>query len=462
MQLNTLFFFVYAMKVGILGAGLSGLSCGFFLKQNNVDFEVLESENEPGGLCRSIRDDKGFTFDVAGGHIFFTKDEEIKKLVLTLVKNMLTVRRNTKILFKGQYVKYPFENGLSDLPPEDNYECLLEFIKTLTNKYEKPENFKEWIYQTFGKGIAERYMMPYNEKIWKCPPEKMDTFWVDGRVPKPPIEDIIKSSVGIQTEGYTHQLNFQYPEKGGYQEVPDAFYSTIKDSIVFNFKVKKIERLGNKWVVSDGLHKKEYDEIISTVPIFVLRDTMQMPDDVKDAISELRYNSIIMVLLGFNEKETGDKHWLYIPEMTTPTHRLIYLKNYTKFSSPEGKTSIISEITYNEGDELSKMSDDQILEKITDDLDKMNLIDKSKMCYSRVCRTKYAYVVYDLKYKEAIKKVYDYFASLPLYLCGRFSQFVYINSDGCVRNAKTITDSLLESNKISARSIISIVEGLEQ
>ncbi len=450
------------MKVGILGAGMSGLSCAFFLKQNGIDFEILESEDEYGGLCQSIRNDKGFTFDKAGGHIFFTKDAEVKKLVNTLVKNLLTVRRNTKILFKGRFVKYPFENGLADLPPEDNYECLYEFIKTLNEKYDKPKTFREWIYQTFGKGIAERYMIPYNTKIWNCPPETMDTFWVDGRVPKPPIEDIIKSAVGISTEGYTHQLNFQYPETGGYQTVPEAFYEQVKDKVVYNFKVQKVEHKDKKWHVFDGVKEKVYDEIISTMPIFDLQRSMTLPEKVDEAISKLKYNSIIMVLLGFDYPERTDMHWLYIPEMSTPTHRLIYLKNYTVKSSPDGKTSIISEITFNEGDEISKLSDQEIVDQILDDLHERNLIDKTKLCYSRVCRTKYAYVVYDLNYQNSIKAVYSHFSSIPLYLCGRFSQFVYINSDGCIVNAKEVTDKLIKDLGKEPKSLNDINESLVQ
>src|SRR4030067_402193 len=43
----------------------------------------------------------------------------------------------------------------------------------------------------------------------------MGTEWVAGRGPDPPLEDIVKSSIGIPTEGYTHQLHFLYPREGG-------------------------------------------------------------------------------------------------------------------------------------------------------------------------------------------------------------------------------------------------------
>ena len=63
---------------------------------------------------------------------------------------------------------------------------------------------------TFGRSIAEKYFLPYNRKIWKTEPREMGLEWV-GRVPKPPMEDVVKSALGIETEGYTHQLHFRYP-----------------------------------------------------------------------------------------------------------------------------------------------------------------------------------------------------------------------------------------------------------
>ena len=41
------------------------------------------------------------------------------------------------------------------------------------------------------------------------------------RIPKPNKQDILKSSIGIETEGYVHQLYYHYPEKGGYQSISE-------------------------------------------------------------------------------------------------------------------------------------------------------------------------------------------------------------------------------------------------
>jgi protoporphyrinogen oxidase len=209
------------MTVAVLGGGLTGLTIGYLLDELGVDFEVLEKESECGGLMRTLQKG-GFTFDYGGSHIIFSKNKEILDFMLKLLgSNKVRNRRNTKVLYKGKYyVKYPFENGLADLPVKENFECLYHFIKNLVKRekgeLKNPSNLKEWCYYTFGEGIAEKYLIPYNEKIWKYPTEKMGLEWVE-RMPNPPIEDIIKSSLGIQTEGYTHQLHFYYPKVGGIQ-----------------------------------------------------------------------------------------------------------------------------------------------------------------------------------------------------------------------------------------------------
>ena len=100
------------MTIGILGGGISGISLAAQLDEN---VEVLEKRARIGGLCGSIID-QGFTFDAAGPHIMFSKNKEVLNLmVAALGDNVHQRRRENKIWFKGQLVKYPFENDLAAL-----------------------------------------------------------------------------------------------------------------------------------------------------------------------------------------------------------------------------------------------------------------------------------------------------------------------------------------------------------
>jgi len=428
------------MKLGILGGGLAGLSLGYFLNQKGYDFTILEKNPETSGLLKSIQIE-GFTFDVGGSHIIFSKDKEILNFMVSLLgDNVIRNRRNTKILYKGHYVKYPFENGLADLPKQDNFECLYYFIQNLIAKekglLKSPKNMKEWFYYTFGKGIAEKYLIPYNEKIWKFPLEKMSTVWVE-RIPQPPVEDVIKSSLGIPTEGYTHQLYFYYPKYGGIQALAKAFEEPIKDKIVTNFEVKRIRKEDEKWIVSNEKEEFEFDKIISTIPLPELIKALEdVPREVIEAVENLKFNSLITVGIGVEKAKLNDFSWLYIPDREVLTHRVSFPSNYSPYVAPKGKSSVLAEITYREGDEISKMSDEEIIERTVEDLDRLGIINKNEVILTILYRFKYAYVIYDLNYRDNLKIIYNYLDTVGIDSIGRFGEWEYLNMDAVVKTVK--------------------------
>jgi protoporphyrinogen oxidase len=419
------------MKIGVLGGGLAGVSLAYFLQRNGHNVEVLEKEPSCGGLCRSFTKN-GFGFDL-GGHIIFSKDKEVLDLMVKmLAKNVEKHYRNNKVWFKNRFVKYPFENGLSALDKEDIFKCLYGFIE---NKNPKPKNFKEWIYYTFGNGLAEEYLIPYNEKIWNCKTESMGLEWVE-RVPKPPLVDIIKSSLGIKTEGYTHQLHFYYPRKGGIQSLVNVFESKVK-KVVKNYNVESVRFLSpKKWVVSNGKEEREYERIISCMPIFDLVNALKdTPAKIKNSVEKLKYNSLTVIMLGIDKSKLSDKFAVYFPQSGLLFHRICLHSYMGSWYTPHDKSSIIAEITTNPGDGIHEMPDKKLICRVGSALDREGFIDKKDVCESDIKRMKYGYVVYDLEYQKNTRLVRDYFKYIKLPLCGRFAEFEYLNMDAVIRHA---------------------------
>ena len=85
----------------------SGVTLGVMLFQKGENITIFEKESKCGGLLHSIKRD-GFTFDIGGSHILFSRNEKLLKYLLDILNNNYKMNtRNTKILFKNKYVRYP-------------------------------------------------------------------------------------------------------------------------------------------------------------------------------------------------------------------------------------------------------------------------------------------------------------------------------------------------------------------
>ncbi len=429
------------MRWAVLGGGLAGVTLARLLYEKGHEVRVFEREPVPGGLCRS-RTGNGFTFDSGGSHVIFSTDKEVLAFMHRVLGENREVReRKTKIYYKGRYVKYPFENGLSDLPKEDLFFCIYEFVKTLIaaekGELGPPANFRDWMVRTFGKGIAESYLIPYNEKIWKIPPEKMSAHWVEGRIPRPPVEDVIKSAIGIETEGYTHQAVFSYPRTGGIEALVKAIAEPVKKFISTNSPVASVTRKGDGFTVAAGDQTVRADRVVSTIPLPALLPCLKdVPDDVAEACRGLRSTALLSVFIGI-EGKVPPYSWVYVPSPEIGLfNRVSFPSSYSPSVAPQGHSSILAEITCMREDPIFSSPDSKVIDHVITGLSKMGILeDPGRVVYSAVERSPYAYVVYDLDYQKNIGIVRRYCEEQGIDLVGRFSRFEYLNMDGVIRSA---------------------------
>jgi len=411
------------------------------LHERGHEVRVFEKEKETGGLCRSRTGD-GFTFDTGGSHVIFSRDEAVLSFMHRVLGENREVRgRQTKIFYKGRYVKYPFENGLSDLPKEDLFLCISEFVKALIaaekGELPPPKNFREWMEQTFGKGIAESYLIPYNEKIWKIPPEEMSCHWVEGRIPRPPVEDVIRSAIGIETEGYTHQSVFSYPRLGGIEALVEAIAEPVREFITTDAPVTSVKRERGGFLVRAGGEEINADRVVSTLPLPALLPCLEdVPAGVREACRGLRSTALLAVCIGLRG-QVPPYSWVYVPSPEIGLfNRVSFPSNYSPAVAPEGHASILAEITCMREDPLFSAPDGEIVSHVLGGLAKMGILDDpEKVVSTAVERSPFAYVVYDLGFLEKIAVVRGFCESRGIHLVGRFSQFEYLNMDGVIRSA---------------------------
>ncbi|HXX65669.1 MAG TPA: FAD-dependent oxidoreductase [Polyangiaceae bacterium] len=423
--------------VGVLGGGISGLFTAHFL---GGDVEVLEADRTPGGLARCFGG-KGFRSDI-GGHILFSKDKEaLSYEIAALGDNVRQGVRANKILYEGLHVKYPFENGIDVLPKEQIVDILYSFIENPHTA--KPTNFREWMYHTFGDGLTNRYLLPYNTKIWKTPADQMSLEWVD-RVPRPPLLDLVKTAVGIATEGYTHQLHFHYPKLGGFEALPRAVAGKLGEKVSTGFRVASLRRCDGGWIViSDDGEERRYRQIVSTIPIGTLFDALDdVPAAVLEASRGLRYNSLRVALVGVRCTDLPAYTALYVPDPQSLYHRVCYNQVFSPDMVPAGHNSVSCEITVSPGSDLDSWSDERLLERVVDDLTRDGIVTRETICHRQVHRERYAYVVYTSGYGDRVRAIRQFVDGLGVHLAGRFAEYQYVNTDACVRRALDLSRQL--------------------
>lgn len=417
------------MKV-VIGAGLSGLSAAYHLKGACL---VLEKEKEVGGLCRSVNTN-GYVFDYAP-HILFTKNDYVKNLLEDLLKNNLIKQiRKSYIYLDDTFVEYPFEVNLNALSREKIEDCINGLLKRDENE---PQNFEEWIYTTYGDGIARHYMIPYNRKVWKYDLDKINTDWILGRVPSPSVQEIRRGARQKTSKNYGPNVEFYYPRRGGIGAFANSLASSI-DKISLNSKVVKINPLDKKLkitYVKEG-EKKEIltDHAISSVPLPDLVEMIEdAPREVRRAAGSLVYNSLVCVSVGVKRPGITDKHWVYFPEEKFVFNRVSFPMNFSELTTPVGRSSILVEVTHRE----DHADVEYIKEKVYEGLIKTDIIkDRDIIEVYDVSHFKYAYVIYDLNHRNNVGIIHAYLKSNNIIPIGRFGEWEYFNMDKAVLSGR--------------------------
>nr|HPI78345.1 NAD(P)-binding protein [bacterium] len=93
-------------SVAILGGGIAGLSCGYFLKKRNIPFTIYESGGAHGGNCSTFAVGD-FRYD-SGAHRLHDKDPDATAEIKSLLGERLRkVSAPSHIYHEGRMILFP-------------------------------------------------------------------------------------------------------------------------------------------------------------------------------------------------------------------------------------------------------------------------------------------------------------------------------------------------------------------
>ena len=411
----------------IIGAGVSGISYATF---TDNDYCMVEATNEIGGYCKTVK--KGeFVWDYSG-HFFHFRNEGLKELICKHIDPQILkkVKKETKILYKGKYIDFPFQKNIHQLEKEEFIDCLYDLFKA--DEYAEIKSFKDMVYTKLGKSIAEKFLIPYNEKLYACDLNSLDANAMGRFFPKANKEEIILNFKEQANTSYNEY--FVYPT-GGAIEYINSLYKNVDDTKVsLNEKVIKID-IHNK-IAYTNQREIKYDNLISTIPFPMLLELCDIPY-TKEYFT---WNKVLVFNLGFNKKGTDTKSsWVYIPDKEVCFYRMGYYDNILGTS----KMSLYIEMGF--PNDFIIENEEKYLHKVLNDLKKIGVVkDEELVDYHSVIMDP-AYVHINQKGIQSVEKYKKQLAQDNIYSIGRYGSWTYCSIEDNIIEAKSLAEGIRTS-----------------
>ncbi len=435
-------------KILVLGAGPAGLAAAWKLAEAGQEVIVLEKDLAVGGICKTIRNN-GYFFDL-GGHRFITEDKDLGSQIQGLMGDELSIiRRKSVIRLRGHSIDYPLElkNLFFNVDKSFFIKSLLDYILSVSTKrlFKKRDvSFEDWVVNRFGKILYDLYFRIYTEKLWGISPERISADWAAQRISLLNLRDVFLRLIGKESNRpKTYTLEFIYP-KMGIGRIPEKMAQAIekyRGAICLGATVKKIILEGEsiKKVVYEekGVEKEvSGDWVVSTIPVneFIKSIIPEVKSEYLKVANCMRFRSVRFMNLHIDTPKITENTWIYVPEKEFLFFRIQEPRNWSNYSAPEGKTSLILEIACNYADKVWSASDKELFERCKEGLKKLNLFDVNKITSYFTTFIQHGYPIYDLDYKYRIEKSTELLKSIAnLITIGRQGLFRYNNMDHSIK-----------------------------
>jgi protoporphyrinogen oxidase len=436
-------------RVAVIGAGPAGLTAAYELVKNGTPVTVLEASPERvGGLARTERY-KGFAFDI-GGHRFFSKSREIEELWTEILgEEMLERGRLSRIFYRGRFFDYPLKamNVLKNLGPVNVFLAMASYFAAKLHPIRNPRSFEDWTINAFGRRLYRTFFKTYTEKVWGIPCSEISADWAAQRIKGLSMFSLLKATLLPKRRKPREKViktlidAFRYPRYG-----PGQMWETVTrlvrergGEVLLDAEVVEIrrDRTGVTEVRAACHGQTERftgTHFLSSMPIRELIERLfpAAPPHVLEAARSLKYRDFLTVALIVGQEKVFPDNWIYIHDPSVRLGRIQNFKNWSPFMVPDPSLTCLGlEYFCNEGDDLWRRSDADLIELGRQELAHIGLLDPARLRDGCVVRMKKAYPVYDDQYAEHVAVIRRFLESETpnLQLIGRNGMHKYNNQD---------------------------------
>jgi protoporphyrinogen oxidase len=302
----------------IVGAGVTGLAAAAALGAD--DLLVLEADAEIGGYCKTVHRD-GFTWDYSG-HFFHFKHPDIEAWLRARMagQRVRVVEKRSFIAYGGRRIDFPFQKNIHQLPRAEFIDCLHDLYFARAGGAAPAEgNFKEMLFARFGRAIAEKFLIPYNEKLYATDLATLDRDAMGRFFPHADVADVIRNMKVANNASYNS--TFTYPEGGAFEYVKALASAVAPERVATGEPLIALDL--ERRVARTPRRELAFERLISSAPLPRLCALAGVPHDP----TVYSWNKVLVLNLGFDAKGPRDVHWIYYPDPKTVFYRVGFYDN---------------------------------------------------------------------------------------------------------------------------------------
>jgi protoporphyrinogen oxidase len=438
----------------VLGAGPAGLTAGYLLAKEGLPVIVLEAHEKVGGLAMTEERD-GYRFDL-GGHRFFTKSKEVDDLWHEVLDDEFLLRpRMSRIYWNQRFLDYPLRGPdvIRKLGPVELTRALLSYLRAAIKPKGNEDSLEEWVSNRFGKRLYELFFKSYTEKVWGVPCSELRAEWAAQRIKGLSFFSAAKAAFFGNRGNKVKSLisEFHYPRFGPGQmwETMTREIERMGGEVRTETEVEQLNAAADGRIVSveAGGETIEAGQVISSLPLRATVDITRPlpPAEVREAARGLRYRDFLTVALVLDGDDLFPDNWIYIHEPGVRVGRIQNYRSWSPWMVPDqSKACVGLEYFCFEGDDLWTMSDDELVELASRELEQLGLASRSKVERGYAVRVPKAYPMYDKDYEDRVAAIRSWLDTLGnLQQVGRNGLHRYNNSDHSMLTAMRAVDNLV-------------------
>jgi protoporphyrinogen oxidase len=408
----------------VVGAGVSGLATIAFGREK--DYLVLERDQEIGGYCKTVKKD-GFVWDYSG-HFFHFKHADIERWLKHRMKgqDVRTIARASFISYKGKLVDFPFQKNIHQLPQDEFVDCLydLYFARApgLAPKSDE-KSFAEMLYARFGRSIAEKFLIPYNEKLYACDLGSLDKDAMGRFFPHADLTDIVRNMKAPDNAGYN--ATFTYPAGGAIEYIKALASEVDPARIALGEPLVAIDL--KKRVAKTTKREIRFERMVSSAPF----DKLAKMTGLAHAADAFTWNKVLVYNLGFDGKGPKGCHWIYYPDRARSFYRIGFYDNI--FASD--RMSLYVELGFARD---AKVDHDAMLARVLEDLRAEGVVTSQKLVasHSVVMDPAYVHITRASMTEHArMKRILNAHGVYPI---GRYGGWTYCSIEDNIVEARAL------------------------